>query len=132
VIYGSGSPHTVFQQFRVIRPVSVDRTLVEIQLFKLKGAPDGVFERAMTYANVINSPSSNVMPDDVEVYARCQEGNLNDGGDWISMHRYAGTDLAVEDGMVSINGTSELPMRNQFAAWKRFMLNEAGTEKGAA
>jgi hypothetical protein len=38
----------------------------------------------------------------------------------------------VEDGMVSINGTSELPMRNQFAAWKRFMLNEAGTEKGAA
>jgi phenylpropionate dioxygenase-like ring-hydroxylating dioxygenase large terminal subunit len=132
VIYGSGSPHTVFQQFRVIRPVSVDRTLVEIQLFKLKGAPDGVFERAMTYANVINSPSSNVMPDDVEVYARCQEGNLNDGGDWISMHRYAGTDLAVEDGMVSINGTSELPMRNQFAAWKRFMLNEAGTEKGTA
>jgi phenylpropionate dioxygenase-like ring-hydroxylating dioxygenase large terminal subunit len=132
VIYGSGSPHTVFQQFRVIRPVSVDRTLVEIQLFKLKGAPDGVFERAMTYANVINSPSSNVMPDDVEVYARCQEGNLNDGGDWVSMHRYAGTDRVLEDGMVSTNGTSELPMRNQFAAWKRFMLNEASMDKGAA
>lgn len=132
VIYGSGSPHTVFQQFRVIRPVSVDRTLVEIQLFKLKGAPDAVFERAMIYANVINSPSSNVMPDDVEVYARCQEGNLNDGGDWISMHRYAGTDLALEDGMVSINGTSELPMRNQFVAWKHFMLNEASTKEGAA
>ncbi|AME28416.1 MULTISPECIES: aromatic ring-hydroxylating dioxygenase subunit alpha [Burkholderiaceae] len=124
VIYGSGSPHTVFQQFRVIRPISVNRTLVEIQLFKLKEAPASVFERAMTYANVINSPSSNVMPDDVEVYARCQEGNLTDGGDWISMHRYMGTDLAVEDGMVSFNGTSELPMRNQFAAWKRFMLDD--------
>ena len=125
VIYGSGSPHTVFQQFRVIRPLTVDRTLVEIQLFKLKGAPEGVFNRALTYANVINSPSSNVMPDDVEVYARCQEGNLTRGGDWVSMHRYAGTDREVEDGYVSINGTSELPMRNQFVAWKKFMLSIA-------
>jgi 2-chlorobenzoate 1,2-dioxygenase len=132
VIYGSGSPHTVFQQFRVIRPLAVDRTLVEIQIFKLKGAPDSVFERAMTYANVINSPSSNVMPDDVEVYARCQQGNRTNGGDWISMHRYAGTDRQLENGMVSINGTSELPMRNQFVAWKRFMLDEVVAEKGAA
>ncbi|WP_321840134.1 aromatic ring-hydroxylating dioxygenase subunit alpha [Burkholderia cepacia] len=125
VIYGSGSPHTVFQQFRVIRPIAVDRTLVEIQLFRLKGAPDAVFDRALTYANVINSPSSNVMPDDVEVYARCQEGNQTRGGEWVSMHRYAGTDRATDDGFVSINGTSELPMRNQFAAWKRFMVDEA-------
>jgi phenylpropionate dioxygenase-like ring-hydroxylating dioxygenase large terminal subunit len=124
VIYGSGSPHTVFQQFRVIRPIGVDRTLVEIQLFKLKGAPDQVFDRAITYANVVNSPSSNVMPDDVEVYMRCQQGNLTDGGDWISMHRYAGQDREVAGGLVSSNGTSELPMRNQFVAWKRFMLNE--------
>ncbi|MDR3097124.1 MAG: aromatic ring-hydroxylating dioxygenase subunit alpha [Paraburkholderia sp.] len=123
VIYGSGSPHTVFQQFRVIRPLAVDKTLVEIQVFRLKGAPDAVFDRALTYANVINSPSSNVMPDDVEVYARCQQGNQTRGGEWVSMHRYAGTDRAVEDGFVSINGTSELPMRNQFAAWKRFMVD---------
>jgi len=121
VIYGSGSPHTVFMQFRVIRPLAVDRTLVEIQTFRCKGAPDAVFDRALTYANVINSPSSNVMPDDVEVYARCQEGNLTRGGEWISMHRYVGTDTLLEDGAVSTNGTSELPMRNQFAAWKHFM-----------
>lgn len=122
VIYGSGSPHTVFQQFRVIRPLSVDRTLIEIQTFRLKGAPDAVFDRALTYANLINSPSSNVMPDDVEVYKRCQEGNLTAGGDWVSLHRYLGTDQPTADGMVSTNGTSELPMRNQFAAWRQYML----------
>ncbi|MFP6560293.1 aromatic ring-hydroxylating dioxygenase subunit alpha [Paraburkholderia sp. B3] len=132
VIYGSGSPHTVFQQFRVIRPLAVDKTLVEIQVFRLKGAPEAVFDRALTYANVINSPSSNVMPDDVEVYARCQEGNQTRGGDWVSLHRYAGTDRAVEDGFVSLNGTSELPMRNQFAAWKRFMIDETGQNRGDA
>ena len=126
IIYGSGSPHTVYQQFRVIRPVSVDRTMIEIQTFRLKGAPDAVFDRALTYANVINSPSSNVMPDDVEVYRRCQEGNLTNGGDWVSLHRYLGTDEATSDGMVSTNGTSELPMRNQFVAWRQYMLGDAG------
>ena len=122
IIYGSGSPHTVFQQFRVIRPLSVDRTLVEIQVFRLVGAPPAVFERALIYANLINSPSSIVMPDDVEVYRRCQQGNRARGGDWVSQHRYLGKDKALDDGMVSINGTSELPMRNQFAAWRAYML----------
>jgi phenylpropionate dioxygenase-like ring-hydroxylating dioxygenase large terminal subunit len=121
IIYGSGSPHTVFQQFRVIRPVAVDRTLVEIQTFRLKGAPPALFKRALVYANLINSPASNVMPDDIEVYGRCQQGNLNQGGDWVSMHRYHGSDAAAPGGMVSTNGTSELPMRNQFKAWKQFM-----------
>lgn len=128
IIYGSGSPHTVFQQFRVIRPISVDRTLIEIQTFRLKGAPDEVFDRALTYANIINSPSSNVMPDDVEVYRRCQEGNRTHGGDWVSLHRFLGTDVAMPDGMVSTNGTSELPMRNQFVAWQQYMLGGAGAE----
>ena len=125
IIYGSGSPHTVFQQFRVIRPVTVDRTMVEIQLFKLKGAPDAVYKRGLMYANLINSPSSNVMPDDVEVYTRCQQGNLTKGGDWVSMHRYNGTDKPIPGGMSSTNGTSELPMRNQFRAWKQYMLQQA-------
>ncbi|MDM0068243.1 aromatic ring-hydroxylating dioxygenase subunit alpha [Variovorax sp. J31P207] len=127
IIYGSGSPHTVYQQFRVIRPLTVDRTMIEIQLFRCKDAPAAVFDRALTYANLINSPSSNVMPDDVELYRRCQEGNGTRGGDWVSLHRYLGTDRALDDGWVSTNGTSELPMRNQFAAWKAYML-APGTE----
>ena len=133
VIYGSGSPHTVFQQFRVIRPLAVNRTMVEIQVFRLKGAPEQVFDRALTYANVINSPSSNVMPDDVEVYRRCQEGNRTRGGDWVSLHRYLGTDKALDEGWVSTNGTSELPMRNQFAAWRDYMLSgeDAAVQVGA-
>src|SRR5699024_9919649 len=121
IIYGSGSPHTVFQQFRVIRPISVDSTMIEIQTFRLKGAPPEGFDRALTYTNLINSPSSNVMPDDIELYGRCQRGNNTNGGDWVSHHRYVGTDEKTEFGMVSTNGTSELPMRNQFATWKHYM-----------
>jgi hypothetical protein len=83
--------------------------MIEIQTFRCKGAPDGVFKRAMLYANVINSPSSNVMPDDIELYNRCQEGNATRGGEWVSMHRYHGSDRSDSEGLVSVNGTSELP-----------------------
>jgi phenylpropionate dioxygenase-like ring-hydroxylating dioxygenase large terminal subunit len=124
IIYPSCSPHTSFQQLRVIRPVAVDRTLVEIYTFKLKGAPEEVFQRAIVYANVVNSPSSNVMPDDIEVYARCQEGLETDGGEWVSLHRDAGRDRRIAGGLAA-NGLSELPMRNQFRAWADYMAQGA-------
>lgn len=123
IIYPSCSPHTSFQQLRVIRPLTVNRTLVEICTFRLKGAPDGVLQRALAYANVVNSPSSNVMPDDLEAYSRVQEGLLADGGDWVSLHRDAGRDRAVDGGLAA-NGTSEMPMRNQFHAWRALMTAE--------
>ncbi len=120
IIYPSCSPHTSFQQLRVIRPIAVDRTLVEIYTFRLKGAPPEVFQRAVVYANVVNSPSSNVMPDDIEVYNRAHEGLQTDGGDWVSLHRDAGRDRAIPGGFTA-NGLSELPMRNQFRAWAEYM-----------
>jgi 2-chlorobenzoate 1,2-dioxygenase len=121
VIYPSCAPHTSFQQLRVIRPVSVDRTLVEIYTFRLKGAPESLFQRAITYANIVNSPSSNVMPDDIEVYGRAQEGLASsEAGDWVSHHRNAGQEV-IEGGRRTSNGTSEMPMRNQFRAWASYM-----------
>jgi phenylpropionate dioxygenase-like ring-hydroxylating dioxygenase large terminal subunit len=120
IIYPSCSPHTSFQQLRVIRPIAVDKTLVEIYTFRLKGAPEALFHRAITYANVVNSPSSNVMPDDIEVYARCQQGLSGNGGDWVSQHRDFGRDRPIDGGFVG-NGLSELPMRNQFRAWAQYM-----------
>jgi phenylpropionate dioxygenase-like ring-hydroxylating dioxygenase large terminal subunit len=120
IIYPSCSPHTSFQQLRVIRPVSVDRTLVEIFTFRLKGAPEEFWRRTLVYTNVVNSPSSIVMADDVDVYNRCQMGMQSDGGDWISQHRRAGYEQLEDDSTVA-DGISEMPIRNQFKAWKAFM-----------
>jgi hypothetical protein len=39
---------------------------------------------------------------------------------------------SVPGGMVSTNGTSELPMRNQFRAWKQYMLATEGETAHAA
>jgi phenylpropionate dioxygenase-like ring-hydroxylating dioxygenase large terminal subunit len=124
IIYPSCSPHTGFQQLRVIRPISIDRTLVEIFTFRLKGTSDAFFQRTISYTNIVNSPSSTVMVDDVEVYQRCQEGMASDGGDWISQHRMAGHDTPFEGGVTGA-GISEVPMRNQFRAWAAYMAETA-------
>jgi hypothetical protein len=47
----------------------------------------------------------------------------SNGGDWVSLHRNHGQDTEKEGVLYSNNGTSEVVMRNQFIAWKAYMLN---------
>jgi hypothetical protein len=116
----------------VIRPISPDRTLVEIFTFRLDGAPEELLQRTFIYSNVVNSPSSIVMTDDVHVYAECQKGLETQGGDWVSQHRNAGQDQPYEgaDGGVIGVGSSELPIRNQSRAWHQYMSDAARPADG--
>lgn len=120
VIYPSCSPHVGFQQMRVIRPMAVNRTMIEFFTFKLVGTNDEFFQRTINYTNIVNSPSSVVMVDDVDLYRRCQEGMLSDGGKWISHHRNFGKDVKGDREIIG-KGVTELPMRNQFRAWREYM-----------
>ncbi len=120
IFYPNVSIQSSFQQIRVLHPQSVDRTLVEIWSFRLKGAPEAMYQRTLTYSNVVNSPASIVMPDDIEAYRRVQTGLLSDGADWVSLHRDAGRDRETPLGLQA-STTSELPMRNQFKVWLDYM-----------
>ena len=65
--------------------------------------------------------------DDLYNFWKCQVGLESYGGDWVSFHRNAGQDL-VDDGVAtSVIGFSELPMRNQFKAWRAYMTAEERT-----
>jgi len=120
IIYPTCSTQAAYQQLRVIRPLSVDRTMIEIYNFRLIGAPDDTYRRTLIFSNLTNSPSSIVMPDDLEAYNRVQEGLGINGADWISFHRDLGRDDVQPEHTDGI-GTSELPMRNQFRAWLGYM-----------
>jgi hypothetical protein len=109
---------------RIIRPLAVDRTQMDVYAFRLKGAPDEFYKHTLIYSNVVNSPSSIVMPDDHEAYNRVQEGLIAQASDWVSFHRDAGRDRQEGDWKAAI-GTSELPMRNQYQAWLGYMTQEA-------
>ena len=112
-----GSP----QAIRVIRPLAVDRTLVEAWSLRPVGAPDLLLDRAMSYNRLVFSPMSVVAHDDVHLFESIQRGLKADGNEWISLHRNFDP-AELGQGTVTTNGTNELLMRNQFRAWLAWML----------
>ncbi|MCY4462674.1 MAG: aromatic ring-hydroxylating dioxygenase subunit alpha [Albidovulum sp.] len=114
------------QILRNFIPLAVDKTLVESWVFRLEGAPDEFYRRALMYNRLINAPTSIVGHDDLEMYERAQEGLRSNGTEWVNLQRLYEDDEGADDTAV-INGTSERQMRNQFAAWAKYMtLNMSG------
>jgi phenylpropionate dioxygenase-like ring-hydroxylating dioxygenase large terminal subunit len=121
LIYPNLSLNANFQQIRVIHPVAVDRTVVESGCFRLKGAPEALFQTAIRFLSTANSPASLISSDDLEIFERCQIGIMNDGTDWLDLSRGRGQEDSGEDNSMLAKGTSELTMRNQLKAWLSYM-----------
>ncbi len=125
-VYPSFTIKDAVQVIRVVRPISVDKTLIQSWHFRLKGAPEQLLHRTITYSRLINSPASMVGPDDWDVYARLQESLQSNAAEWVDMHRYLGRDELVEGSdLKRAPGTSDLTMRNQYQAWLKYMIVEA-------
>jgi phenylpropionate dioxygenase-like ring-hydroxylating dioxygenase large terminal subunit len=117
VYYPSLTVKGAIQTIRVVRPIAVDRTLIESFTLRLVGAPTALLARSATYNRVINSPTSVVGHDDLYCYRAIQEGLAADGNEWVSLHRNY-SEREKESGLPGIhNGTSEASMRGQFRAW---------------
>jgi phenylpropionate dioxygenase-like ring-hydroxylating dioxygenase large terminal subunit len=108
------------QSIRVVKPIAVDRTLVESWTFRLVGAPPELLQRTTMYNRLINSPFSVVGHDDLQAYRGIQAGLHASGNPWVSLHRnYDPNEIGQKD--VTAIGTSEISMRNQYRAWARYM-----------
>jgi len=118
--YPSLTIKCAIQNIRVIRPISVDRFIVETWSFRLKGAPEGMLQRTLLYSRLINSSMGMVGPDDLEVYRRTQEGLASPSNEWVEFHRQYGRDKTLTDRVIG-GGTSDLDMRTQYKAWKGYM-----------
>ena len=126
LIYPGLSVQSPLQQLRAVRPLGVDKTLTEIWHFRLKGAPEPIYRRALAYYNLVNSPSTMINADDLENFWKCHTGLQSDGGDWVNFQRHFGRDTE-KGGVVETGpnmGTSEAPMRNQMKAWAQYMATE--------
>jgi len=120
IIFPSCALRAAYQQLRIIRPLAPDRTMIEVQNFTLVGAGADAGRRGMGFSNLVNSPSSIVMADDLEAFNRVQDGLASAGSEWISLDRDFGRDREAPDS-ISAPATSELPMRNQLRAWLEYM-----------
>ena len=125
VYYPSLTIKGAIQTIRVVRPVAVDKTIIESWTFRLKGAPDAMLHRTVTYNRLINSPLSIVGHDDQYCYRVIQEGLAASGNEWVNLQRdWDPAEVGPAD--LTVNGTSEISMRNQFRAWAKFMAPAGG------
>ena len=109
------------QAIRVVKPVSAGMSIVESWTFRLKGAPPELLQRTTMYSRLINSPFSVVGHDDLQAYRGIQAGLHASGNEWVSLHRNFEDGEAERSGEATAVGTSELPMRNQYRSWARYM-----------
>jgi phenylpropionate dioxygenase-like ring-hydroxylating dioxygenase large terminal subunit len=108
------------QQMRVTIPLASDLTQVHVHCFRLKGAPEEMFHRAIRFLTTIGSPASMIFSDDLEMLERCQQGLVKQAGPWVNFER--GLDSDRREGNGSVGGAaSELPMRTQFEAWVNYL-----------
>ena len=106
---------------RVIRPVAADLTEIFVYPIKLKGAPEQMFREQIRILNSTHSASSMVQTDDVEAFARAQQGLATTGNEWILLARAGPEEMEPGTGRVSSIGTSEVAMRNHYATWLSLM-----------
>lgn len=122
--YPSLTIKSAVQNIRVVRPIAVDRCVIESWTFRLKGAPDSLLHRTILYSRLINSSGSMVGPDDLVSYRRMQLGLESTATEWVEMHRDFGRDEMHHDHWVG-RGTSDVDVRTQYRAWRHYMLGEA-------
>jgi phenylpropionate dioxygenase-like ring-hydroxylating dioxygenase large terminal subunit len=121
IIWPNVSLNARFGAMRIVRPLGVDHTVVDVVCFKLDGAPAEMHELTLQFVNLAASPASLVASDDLEIFERCQRGLADGSREWLDMSRGVLADRPGPDGSIVSAGTSELPMRHQFATWKQWM-----------
>jgi benzoate/toluate 1,2-dioxygenase subunit alpha len=122
VYYPSLTVKGAIQTIRVVRPIAVNRTLIESLTLRLVGAPDSLLERTIMYNRLINAPTSVVGHDDMHCYRSIQEGLGANGNEWVSIGRNHTCEEDGRDIAGVYNGTSEVSVRGQFRAWLAAMV----------
>jgi phenylpropionate dioxygenase-like ring-hydroxylating dioxygenase large terminal subunit len=107
---------------RVIKPLAVDLTEVNIYPVRLVGAPDEMNFRNIRLLNVTHAAASFVQTDDLESFTRAQAGLASLMSDWVDISRGLGVEESDEacGGMRAL-ATHEMAVRAQYAAWRDYM-----------
>ena len=124
IFYPNMAMQELNPHIRVIRPVAADLTEIFVYPIRLKGAPEQMFREQIRILNGTHSASSMVQTDDVEAFARAQEGLATTGNEWILLARAGPETVDHNTGRVSSIGTSEVAMRNHYATWLSLMSRE--------
>ena len=107
---------------RVIKPIAVDRTEINVYPVRLVGAPDAMNYGNLRLLNVTHSAASFVQTDDIEAFVRSQKGLRCTTPEWVDISR----GLGAEEPDRELNATRgsamhEMVVRAQYKAWAGYM-----------
>jgi len=125
ILYPNLCLQSAAQHIRVINPIAVDRTEISVYPILLGGAPDEINRATIRHLNLTHSAASLIQTDDLEAFARIQDGLKTEGADWLVFARGTDKDVRETDGSWTGTGTGELPVRNQYRAWLDYLTGGA-------
>jgi phenylpropionate dioxygenase-like ring-hydroxylating dioxygenase large terminal subunit len=96
---------------RVITPVAVDYTEVNLCVYALDGVPDELNEGRFRAHERFYGPSGFGSPDDIEIFVSCQTGLKATGVDWVWLNRGQHRERS-ENGERIGHSTDETPTRS--------------------
>ena len=107
---------------RIVKPIAIDLTEVNIYPIRLLGAPEEMNAANIRLLNVTHAAASFVQSDDLESFTRTQVGLGSDLTDWVDISRGLGVE-EVEPGREAMRGyaTHEMVVRAQYQAWREYM-----------
>lgn len=107
---------------RVIKPLAVDLTEVNVFPIRLVGAPDSMNFGNIRLLNVTHSAASFVQSDDAEAFTRTQRGLQSQLTEWVDISRGLGTEDHDNDvNAPRAKATDEMVVRGQYRAWLEYM-----------
>ena len=111
----------IHQQLRTWRPIAPDLTEVTIYLYDLVGAPDAINDGMMGSQERFYGPAGHGMVDDVDIFARNQQGLAGSAVDWLILERGLKTDERLATGEYRGLPASEAPQRALWREWQSLM-----------
>ncbi len=111
----------IHQQIRIWRPIAPDLTEVEIYPYELVDAPEAFNEGMLRSQERFYGPAGYGMPDDVDIFARNQQGLAGSAVNWMILERGLTTDELQSDGAYRGLPSSEAPQRAVWREWIRLM-----------
>jgi phenylpropionate dioxygenase-like ring-hydroxylating dioxygenase large terminal subunit len=113
----------IHHQVRTWRPIAPDMTEVSIYPYELKGAPAAFNEGMLRSQERFYGPAGHGAADDVDIFARNQQGLAGNAVDWMILERGLDTDELVEGGDYRGLPASEAPQRALWREWTRLMAS---------
>lgn len=116
-------------QIRVIYPKAVDRTEFSLAFFYPRGTGDAERARRRHQVRWVMGHGGFNTPDDVELFARVQEGLQVESADWYFLGKGLANERVEKNGELVGGREDEQPQRSLYYEWQKVM-QRASTKSG--